>query len=60
MSEFELSAILDATVRLTELRQNECKHLSIENASAEIFKSLIMAYGEYQECLERSKRMFNK
>jgi hypothetical protein len=34
-------ALVDLTVRLTELRQNECKHLAIENFAPELFGNLL-------------------
>ena len=37
----ELKAICDLTCKLTELRQNECKHLSVENVAPEIFAKLL-------------------
>ena len=42
----ELSIISDLTRDLTKLRQNECKHLSIENFSTELFARLLEAYIE--------------
>jgi len=39
-----LKEICKATVRLTELRQNECKHLCIENYSPELFGKLLYEY----------------
>lgn len=44
MNTEELKLICAMTVKLVELRQNECKHLSIENVSPEIFKSLLAVY----------------
>lgn len=37
----ELHEICDLTFKLIELRQNECKHLSIENAAPEMFSLLL-------------------
>lgn len=37
----ELREICELTVRLVELRQNECKHLSVENVAPEIFHKLL-------------------
>ena len=37
----ELHEICLLTARLVELRQNECKHLCIENVGPEIFHSLL-------------------
>lgn len=39
----ELKVIADLTVRLTQLRQNECKHLAVENVGPEIWRNLLMA-----------------
>jgi hypothetical protein len=39
-----LRHICDMTVRLTELRQAECKHLCIENYAPEIFHRLLSCY----------------
>lgn len=39
----ELKVIADLTVRLVQLRQNECKHLAIENIGPEIWRNLLMA-----------------
>ncbi|MCP8465205.1 hypothetical protein NK553_14730 [Pseudomonas sp. ZM23] len=39
-----LQVIADATVRLAELRQKECKHLCIENTAPTIFGGLLSAY----------------
>jgi len=47
LTEEELKMFLDATIQLTELRQNECKHLCVENAAAEIFRNLITEYQNY-------------
>ena len=40
----ELKVIAAMTIKLTELRQNECKHLCIENAAPEIFVKLLREY----------------
>lgn len=37
----ELHELCELTVKLTELRQNECKHLCIENISPDILHGLI-------------------
>lgn len=37
----QLKVIAGMTVKLTELRQNECKHLCVENIAPEIFGNLI-------------------
>jgi len=37
----EFRIICDTTVKLTQLRQNECKHLCIENIAPEIMGKLI-------------------
>lgn len=39
-----LRQICELTVRLTELRQAECKHLSIENYAPELFYKLLSCY----------------
>ena len=39
-----LRIICSATIKLTELRQNECKHLCIENFAPVIFGKLIEEY----------------
>jgi hypothetical protein len=44
MTAAELKVIADLTVELTRLRQNECKHLCIENLAPEIFGKLVGAY----------------
>lgn len=49
----QLREIADLTVRLTELRQNECKHLSIENFSPEIFGMLLR---EFRSVFEESEK----
>lgn len=41
MSEETFKALCDLTLKLTELRQNECKHLCIENIGPEILGKLI-------------------
>lgn len=42
MSPEHLREICALTLELTRLRQNECKHLCIENAAAEIFRKLLV------------------
>jgi len=42
----ELSEICKLTVELTRLRQNECKHLCIENFAPELMKKLILEFRE--------------
>jgi len=37
-------SLVDLTVRLTQLRQNECKHLAIENFGPELFGKLLREY----------------
>ena len=37
----ELREVCELTAKLTELRQNECKHLCIENIAPEIFRKLL-------------------
>jgi len=39
--EYELRLLFDLTLKLTKLRQEECKHLCIENAAPEILLGLI-------------------
>jgi hypothetical protein len=41
ISREELHEICELTAKLTELRQNECKHLSVESFSVEIFGKLL-------------------
>ncbi len=45
----ELKEICRLTVQLTELRQNECKHLCIENFAPDLFSSLIDKFGEHKQ-----------
>lgn len=40
----EFKALCKMTVDLTELRQNECKHLCIENFAPELLAKLIFEY----------------
>lgn len=40
----ELKLICDAVVKLTELRQNECKHLLIENFAPECLENLLAVF----------------
>lgn len=40
----ELECIVDLTERLVKLRQNECKHLCIENTGPEIYGKLIAVH----------------
>lgn len=37
----ELREICELTIKLTELRQNECKHLCVENFATELFSRLL-------------------
>lgn len=37
----ELRVIADLTAKLIELRQNECKHLSINDSAPDLFERLI-------------------
>ena len=46
MTEYEFKGICDLTFKLTELRQNECKHLSVENIAPTIFRELINIVSE--------------
>ncbi len=39
----EFAEICKLTVELTRLRQNECKHLCVENLGPEIFRGLLRA-----------------
>jgi hypothetical protein len=48
MNTAELRVLGDMTVALTKLRQNECKHLCVENAAADIFSKLLEAYAASQ------------
>ena len=43
----KLKLLCDMTVQLTKLRQNECKHLSIENTAPEIFSNLLSSYASF-------------
>jgi len=38
----ELKVICDTVVELTKLRQNECKHLCIENFAPECLRKLLV------------------
>ena len=38
----ELKVIATLTVELVKLRQNECKHLAVENIGPEIWRNLLM------------------
>ena len=40
----ELECAVDLTERLVRLRQNECKHLAIENIGPEIYAKILAAY----------------
>lgn len=40
----ELECAVDLTERLVKLRQNECKHLAIENVGPEIYRKLLEAH----------------
>lgn len=39
----ELRVLAELTVELVKLRQNECKHLCVENVGPEIWKALLVA-----------------
>lgn len=39
----EFRALCDLTLELTRLRQNECKHLCVENVAPEILNNLLRA-----------------
>lgn len=39
-----LRVILASVTDLTKLRQDECKHLAIENFSPELFRNMLRAY----------------
>jgi hypothetical protein len=43
MTDEQLRILADLTFRLVQLRQNECKHLCIENTAPEILAKLINA-----------------
>lgn len=40
----ELREVCELVVRLTELRQNECKHLCVENFAPELFHKLLTRF----------------
>lgn len=40
----ELECAVDLTERLVKLRQNECKHLCIENIGPDIYAKVLGAY----------------
>ena len=40
----ELECAVDLTDRLVKIRQNECKHLAIENIGPEIYRKLLEAH----------------
>lgn len=40
----ELECAVDLTERLVKLRQNECKHLCVENVGPEIYRKLLAAH----------------
>ena len=42
----ELQELCKITVELTKLRQNECKHLCIENFAPDLLKQLIREFQE--------------
>ena len=42
----DLAMICSLTIDLTRLRQNECKHLCIENFAPELFERLLRAFIE--------------
>jgi len=44
----ELRIIKDLTIELTKLRQNECKHLAIENCSPQIFYGLLYVFFKFK------------
>ena len=39
-----IKLILETTEKLTKLRQNECKHLCIENFAPELFGKMVFEY----------------
>lgn len=43
INDAHLKMIGEMTVELTRLRQNECKHLAVENIAPEIFEKLVRA-----------------
>ncbi|EIU1689811.1 TPA: hypothetical protein L3822_005647 [Pseudomonas aeruginosa] len=44
MSPENLAVLADMTVRLLELRQNECKHLVVEDSAPTLFGKLVGSY----------------
>lgn len=44
LSRDELECAVELTERLVKLRQNECKHLCIENIGPEIYRKVLQAY----------------
>lgn len=53
----ELKVICDMTVKLVELRQNECKHLCIENVAPECFGKLLLEYMLHSEGKDHVKQL---
>jgi hypothetical protein len=52
--EHELEAVGKLTMELTRLRQDECKHLCVENVGPEIFGKLVaILYGEMPQLLKQ-------
>jgi len=48
ISNEQLQIVSNLTLQLVKLRQNECKHLSIENSAPEIFRNLLLiAHNDY-------------
>lgn len=48
ISEGVLREIGNVAVEMTRLRQNECKHLAVENVGPETFENLLLAYWRAQ------------
>ncbi len=46
VSDEEMQIIMNATIKLTKLRQNKCEHLSIENCAPDIYRNLMKAHIE--------------
>lgn len=50
-----LQILADMTVQLVTLRQNECKHLCVENAAASTFANILAAYKTSGDILVRNE-----
>ena len=53
----ELQILCDTTVKLVELRQRNCPHLSVENIAPEIMGSLIAATQRAKESRSDTERL---